>query len=234
MREPSASVAREQIDTVLRHLGDIGQQLQTLTPFDSADAPAQTRPAADDGVRLVRADVTEIDAVLDGVLEAHALLKGLRGSARALEQTQRLVDVLLAELAAGVGAEHGGQRRFRAEHVAATAAEMRKGVVGLERKLGSAIDQMDRELRQLRDTAEQLRLVPAATLFTALERTARDTAQALNKEVRFDGSGGDIRLDSHVLATVQGALTQIVRNAVAHGTESQPSGGRSVSPAPAA
>ena len=31
LREPSASVAREQIDTVLRHLGDIGQQLQTLT-----------------------------------------------------------------------------------------------------------------------------------------------------------------------------------------------------------
>lgn len=220
-RESSAAVTRDQIDTVLQHLGDIGQRLQTLIPIENADSPAQGKPAADDGVRLVRADVREIDAVLDGVLEAHALLNGLRGSTRAIEQTQRLVDILLAELAAGVGAEHGGQRRFSAEHVAATAADLRRGVVGLERNLGSAIDQMDRELRQLRDTAEQLRLVPAATLFTALERTARDTAQALSKEVRFDGTGGDIRLDSHVLATVQGALTQIVRNAVAHGTESE-------------
>jgi two-component system, chemotaxis family, sensor kinase CheA len=220
-RESSAAVAREQIDTVLQHLGDIGQRLQTLNPVEGPDAPAQSRPAAEEGVRLVRADVTEIDAVLDGVLEAHALLNGLRRSTRALEQSQRLVDILLAELAAGVGTEHGGQRRFSAEHVAATAVELRRGVVGLERNLGSAIDQMDRELRQLRDTAEQLRLVPAATLFTALERTARDTAQALSREVRFDGAGGDIRLDSHVLATMQGALTQIVRNAVAHGTESK-------------
>jgi two-component system chemotaxis sensor kinase CheA len=220
-RESSAAIAREQIDAVLQHLRDIGQRLQTLIPIESVDSPSQGKPAADEGVRLVRADVTEIDAVLDGVLEAHALLNGLRRSTRALEQSQRLVDILLAELAAGVGAEHGGQRRSSAERVAATAAELRRGVVGLERNLGSAIDQMDRELRQLRDTAEQLRLVPAATLFTALERTARDTAQALSKEVRFDGTGGDIRLDSHVLATVQGALTQIVRNAVAHGTESE-------------
>ncbi len=219
-RESSRAVAREQIETVLRHLGEIGQRLKTLGSSESQEVPAQGKPAAEDGVRLVRADVQEIDAVLDGVLEAHALLNGLRASARTVEQTQRLVDVLLAELAAG-GGEHAGQRRFSPESVVATATELRRGVAGLERNLVSAIDQMDRELRQLRDTAEQLRLVPAATLFTALERTARDTAQALSKEVRFNGTGGDIRLDSHVLATVQGALTQIVRNAVAHGTESK-------------
>ena len=78
---------------------------------------------------------------------------------------------------------------------------------------------MDRELRQLRDAAERLRLVSAGNLFTALERTARDTARALSKQVTFEGKGGDIRLDSHVLETVQGALIQIVRNAVAHGIE---------------
>ncbi len=217
-RESSEAVARGQIEAVLHHLGDIGQLLQTLIPPDGAEAPAQARSAAD-GVRLVRADVAEVDAVLDGVLEAHALLNGLRGSARAFGQTQRLVDVLMAELAAG--AERGAQRRFGAERVAATATELRRGVLWLERNRGSAIDQVERELRQLRDTAEQLRRVPATTRLTALERTARDTAQALSKEIRFEGAGGDIRLDSHVLATVQGALTQIVRNAVAHGTESE-------------
>ena len=36
---------------------------------------------------------------------------------------------------------------------------------------------------------------------------------------RSRASGGDIRLDAHVLETVQGALIQIVRNAVAHGIE---------------
>ncbi len=220
-RESRHAVAREQIDAVLRHLDDIERRLQTLAVVESAEAPTQGRQASDDSVRLVRAEVAEIDAVLDGVLEAHAVLNGLRGSARTLEQTQRLVDILLAKLAPGFGAEREGQRRLNAEHIAGMAEELRRRVAGLERDLGSAIDQMDRELRQLRDTAEQLRLVPAAGLFTALERTARDTAQALSKDVRFDGTGGDIRLDSHVLAIMQGALMQIVRNAVAHGTESE-------------
>lgn len=220
-RESGLAVAREDIDTVLKHLDEIARQLLTLNPVVSRDAPTQGKAAADDGVRLVRADVSEIDAVLDGVSEAHALLNGFRGAAQAVEQAQRLADILLAELGRGVAAEYARQRRLNSERLVATTEELRRGVVGLERKLGSAIDQMDRELRQLRDTAEQLRLVPAATLFTALERTARDTGQALSRQVRFDGTGGDIRLDSHVLATAQGALTQIVRNAVAHGIESE-------------
>ncbi|HEX4180848.1 MAG TPA: response regulator [Caulobacteraceae bacterium] len=78
---------------------------------------------------------------------------------------------------------------------------------------------MDRELRQLRGAAEQLRLISAGTLLTALERTARDTAAAVGKSVVFEGRGGEIRLDAYVLATIQGALVQIVRNAVAHGIE---------------
>jgi two-component system chemotaxis sensor kinase CheA len=78
---------------------------------------------------------------------------------------------------------------------------------------------MDRELHQTRDAAEQLRLVPARTLFTSLERTARDVAGSQSKQVLFESEGGDIRLDIHVIETIQGALVQIVRNAVAHGIE---------------
>jgi two-component system chemotaxis sensor kinase CheA len=56
-------------------------------------------------------------------------------------------------------------------------------------------------------------------LFTALERSARDVAQTLGKRVLFEGRGGDVRLDAPVLDAVQGALLQLVRNAVAHGIE---------------
>jgi two-component system chemotaxis sensor kinase CheA len=54
-----------------------------------------------------------------------------------------------------------------------------------------------------------------------LERTARDTAQALGKRVVFEGKGHQVRLDAHVLAVLQGALVQLVRNSVAHGIESE-------------
>ncbi len=120
-----------------------------------------------------------------------------------------------------MAAAASGPAKSRAEASNATALELRRKLGGLGRKLGSAVGQMDRELRQLRDAAERLRLAPAGTLFTALERTARDTARALSKEVAFESGGGDLRLDAHVLETLQGALIQLVRNAVAHGIETQ-------------
>ena len=95
---------------------------------------------------------------------------------------------------------------------------------------------MDRELRQFRDAAEGLRLVPVDAVLMALKRTARDAARALGKEVNFESQGGDIRLDADVLGSIQGALIQIVRNAVAHGIETEEraagrrqAGGRSAS-----
>ena len=111
--------------------------------------------------------------------------------------------------------------------------ELRRKIGTSERSLVSVIDQMDRELRQLRETAERLRFVPAGGLFTTLERMARDTARAQSKQVTFEGRGGDIRLDAHLLATVQGALVQIVRNAVAHGIEAaEANGAAAASPPP--
>jgi two-component system chemotaxis sensor kinase CheA len=58
-------------------------------------------------------------------------------------------------------------------------------------------------------------------MFVLLERTARDAAATLGKQVRFETKGGDVRLDADVLSIVQGALVQAVRNAVAHGIETE-------------
>jgi two-component system chemotaxis sensor kinase CheA len=87
------------------------------------------------------------------------------------------------------------------------------------RTLELRVDQVERELRSVRQDAERLRLLVAAALFTALERTARDAAHAAGKRVAFIGIGGDVRVDPQVLATLSGALVQLVRNAVAHGIE---------------
>ena len=80
-------------------------------------------------------------------------------------------------------------------------------------------EQAGRELSQVRDAAERLRLVPAANLWGSLERTTRDAALSLGKRVRFEAKGGDVRLEAELLAQVQRALVQAVRNAVAHGIE---------------
>jgi two-component system chemotaxis sensor kinase CheA len=133
-----------------------------------------------------------------------------------VQQIGQLADFLVSQVSVGErhrdGAPHSNQPLL-------LAGELRRKIGAADRALVSIVDQMDRELRQLREAAERLRLVPAANLFTALERTVLDTARAQSKLVTFSGSGSDIRLDAQVLDAIQGALVQIMRNAVAHGIE---------------
>jgi two-component system chemotaxis sensor kinase CheA len=221
-RESASGIAREHIDAILQHLDEIGSLIVTLAPAEHAEVPAPSKTETGEGVRTIRTDIAEADAVLDGVAETHALLNGLRGVAQGVEQARHLADRLTAQFAPSGSTDHGRHPAGSPSQRFAIADELRRRFGVVERNLGSIVDQMDRELGQLREAAERLRLVSAGNLFTALERTARDTARALSKQVSFEGKGGDIRLDSHVLDTVQGALVQIIRNAVAHGIEPEP------------
>jgi two-component system chemotaxis sensor kinase CheA len=213
-RDAETLIPREGIVAIRDHLDEIGQSLSALAPADPVTpAAAAARPLLDLSERTIRADILEMDAVLDGVAETHALLTRLRNDTSGLEQAHRLADVLLAQLAPGRRSDGTSEQLF------AIAEELQRKVGAVERGFGSTVYQMDRELHELRDTAERLRLVPARSLFTMLEQTALDTARALGKPVAFDAKGGEMRLDSHVLGVIQSALVQLVRNAAAHGIE---------------
>ena len=159
--------------------------------------------------------------MLDGVAETYALMRGLRSAAQDVEQATRLADLLVAQFPVFATDEHDRRSGARSNQQFILAEDLRRRIAGAARSLGPVVDQMDRELRQLREAAERLRLVAADSLFTALERMARDTARRPVQTVVFKATGGDIQLDAHVLATLQGALVQIVRNAVAHGIETE-------------
>lgn len=195
-REASAAPPREAIDGLLRALDEIGGHVADLgaDPDTAPDRP----PPADEALRMLRAGVAEMDALLEGVTETRTRLEGARRALDGFEDVRRLVD------------GPNGKR---------TAADLRAALAGVQQNLSSSIDQVDRELRQLRSGAENLRLIPASALFNLLERTARDVAQSLGKQVGFEARGGEVRLDGHVLGVLQGALVQLVRNAVAHGIE---------------
>jgi two-component system chemotaxis sensor kinase CheA len=205
---------------VLERLEEIRTWVVALT--SASDQPASAEPdpspstalpaASEDSLRTVRADLADMDLLAERVSETQAALANLRACLPGLDKGRRLAALLVKQLGARPGSAGGDQARATAETVEAC-------FVQLEQGLTAAADQMDRELRQLRAGAEQLRLAPAGPLFVTLERTARDTARMLGKSVSFSSKGGDIRLDAHVLALVQRALVQIVRNAVAHGIE---------------
>jgi two-component system chemotaxis sensor kinase CheA len=218
-RDAAQSVARDQIDVILAHLDAIGGRLVELEPGPASEPAVHNGRDSGKGPRTVRTDVAETDEVLDGIAEAHALLGGLRKATLGLKQTRHFSDLLLAQLAAS-RPDQARSSAASSSQRSAMADEFRRRFASVERDLGATADQLERELRQLRESAERLRLVSAGNIFTALERIARDTARTASKEVIFEGSGSDVRLDSHVLEVMQGALIQIVRNAVAHGIES--------------
>jgi two-component system chemotaxis sensor kinase CheA len=213
LREGGQPAQRAQIDAVLARLDDMATHLAALAaPPGTADQPpgtdnkpAELPPALP---AMLASDGAEREALLDGLAQTHAQVTTLRQGVATAQRARRLVDLLAAPRPAAQQAS-----------MQSVADELRTLLGSLEQRLASSLDQIDRELQQVRDTAEQLHLVPAAALFMPLERTARDAAQALGKHVMFEGHGGDVRLDAQVLGLLQGALVQMVRNAVAHGVE---------------
>jgi len=222
-RDGSAAISAAAVSAVLAHVDVIGSSVRALSAPASPAPPVAGEKVPggesekEETFRAVRADLAEMDSVLEGVSETHALLTGLRGTMRNVETVRHLVDLMVAQLVpAGETAVASTGPNANAH---ALATELRERVERIEREIATTSDHMDRELRQLREATEQLRLISARILITALERATRDAAETLSKKVRFLSSGGDIRLDSYVAEVMQGALIQIVRNAVAHGIE---------------
>jgi two-component system chemotaxis sensor kinase CheA len=185
----------DEINTVVAALEGEPSPVPTLVPSpDQVGATVQT----------ARTSLAEIDTVIEGVLQARAQLGALRENVeRIVRFRARLHDV------------PGPRKEDRLKQIEnlETAAEE------VQRSLAASTDRLERELRQVHDTAERLRLVPVESIVPDLERGARDVAAAQGKRVLVDVVGGRIRVDAPVLATAQAALRQIVRNAVAHGIE---------------
>ncbi len=215
LRDASFDPTRAVIERLLAIVDGMAAEVAALdepTPTAVESTPA----APTEAPRPARIDDTrDSDAVLEGVAEVHALALSLRRTLADLGRGRHVLELLERQSA-------GRRREGAADAPARTHAwkEELGALLGrVEQRTASLMDQMDRELQQVRTAAERLRLAPVGTLFTALERICRDVARATGKRVAFDGVGGDVRLDAQVLATVHGALVQLVGNAVAHGIE---------------
>ena len=178
-----------------------------------------TRPAPQDAVETVRVEIREMDVLLEGISEAAVQIDALGHEAAALERVARLVNSVSSLLEPkGRSSEVSGTSLARAR---SSIGELRSLVERLGRELINGLSRTDREVRQVRTRANWLRLVPAGSIFGQVERATRDAAQTLGKRVAFSASGGDSRLDGHVLMALRDALLHVVRNSVAHGIESE-------------
>jgi two-component system, chemotaxis family, sensor kinase CheA len=189
------------------------------SPAAAPAAPAlgeAGQPAGDDAEPVPddapapRAATADLDDLLDAIGEANARIAPLRDGGRTLARIQR-------------GIESVGERLRTGRRPADTRAALQRvaaEVSTLGRRLTDAVDQVEREMDEVRGRAESLRLIAAGTIFTALHRAVHDAAEAEDKRVRFVARGADVRMGPHLLNQVNGAFLHVVRNAVVHGIES--------------
>lgn len=224
-RDDTARLPADDMRELLRLNDAIAERVAALAPPDASVSPAPTvaRPAAAPAPGAgeppiepapARAAAADVDELLDAVGETYARFAPLRGGGQQLDRLHRAAESLAEQLRTDRAGGPPGATRAGALRLA--------GELGtLGRRLIDAVEQVERELDEVRGRAERLRLVAAASIFTALHRAVRDAADAQGKRVRFEGRGGDLRMDPQVLAQVGGAFGHVVRNAVAHGIEAE-------------
>ncbi len=241
-RDAQRNLEPANVEALLSVVDAIGQKIAELAPAVPAPAgfspPKSSGPglpvaepppraAAEEPPRPRAAPLEHVEPLMDGVAEVGVQLGNLRRALPELESTQKLAQQLSERLAprrlAELTVSQGATLRV-------LAAELTHRLEKLEREVGTGVERATRELGQVRDRVDQLRLVAAGSIFGALERTTRDAAVSLGKQAAFEARGGDVRLDAEVLTAVQRALVQAVRNAVAHGIEPAAERGRSGKP----
>src|SRR5690606_12111861 len=156
----------------------------------------------------VRVDIQDLDALLYELTEATVHLAALHEGAETLNRHAQAVWDYLQNGSTGVGKRTPKEVLAQQNSIRQFLQRWRAGSLSVQRDLESA-----------RRRAGDLRLLPANVIFGMLNRSVRDAADSLGKKVRFETTGGDLKLDAHVLLPLRDALIHVVRNAVAHGIE---------------
>ena len=188
----------------------------SATQAPPAGAERRLAPREPERHQSLRVELPEADALLALAFEAGVHAAALRRGLSELGHVRELTRALADQLAPRHGEAEPSPPPAR---LRALVDELSRALGAAQRALATRSDQTEREIGQLRGAAERLRLVPARAVFGALERAMRDAARSLGREVEFEGSGGEVRIDAHLLTPVREALLHAARNAVAHGIE---------------
>jgi two-component system chemotaxis sensor kinase CheA len=219
-RESGQPLSSEQGSELLQLLDGITARLAALEPASTVAPAGPARALSEEPLETLRVEIREMDSLLRAVTEAGVQLGAVRTGLGAAGRLRDLTSVLLDLLAARPG-ENGAATAPGMARARSLAEELRSSLDQVQRSLAVDLDRVDGELAEIRDVAHRLRLIPAESVFSSLDRSVRDAAQTLGKRVVFEASGGEVRLDANVLASLRDALMHVVRNAVAHGVETE-------------
>ena len=222
-RESELPLSISQQSELLRLLDEISSYLAAISSLATNLTP--NRLPAEEPLETLRVEIQDMDSLLQTITEAGvqlgALRKGIGDAERLHDLTRLLLDLLTVRPAENRDVALAASAPAGMVRARLLAEELRSNLDHFQRSLAVDLERVDGAFVEMRDLTHRLRLIPAQTVFASLERSVRDAAQTLGKRVAFDASGGEVRLDANVLASLRDALMHVVRNAVAHGVESE-------------
>lgn len=85
--------------------------------------------------------------------------------------------------------------------------------------LGGILQEMSRLTSEMQEKVMNSRMQPVSVVFAKFPRMIRDIAKSLHKDIRMEIFGEDVALDKYLLDSLSDPITQLIRNAAAHGIE---------------
>ena len=95
--------------------------------------------------------------------------------------------------------------------------EQIEGALG--EKLQTAISELQRNTREIQESAMSMRMLPINMTFNRFPRVVRDLSSKLNKKVTLKIEGGATEIDKCMIEKLVDPMTHLVRNSVDHGIE---------------
>lgn len=230
-RSSQSTATREELQSLLRLLDAVGELVAELKTVPESDPPirgASVPPPASEPPRNpafkqsevasnLRVDVEQMESLARAAGNASQRMAALRHELGALSRVTSLSAAISEAVAPR--AERAGFSTVAVARLRALSEELNTEAERLQRTLGAAAADADAELDTVYESAHQLRLLPASILFPPLQRAVYDAALELGKGASLEVSGGDVRMEAHVLSGLKDSLLHVVRNAVAHGIE---------------
>ena len=88
--------------------------------------------------------------------------------------------------------------------------------------LSDESSQFNKTTSQLQDEIVRIRMVPLSPLIQRLHRAVLDAGEKEGKQIEFESEGADTLLDKSIMDQLYTPLLHVVRNAVSHGIEDEP------------
>ncbi|RKH42188.1 chemotaxis protein CheA, partial [Corallococcus sicarius] len=181
----------------------------------SGPAPKSGGPARGGEVRIdtsVRIGVASLDMLTSAVTNLGQVARRRElATARRLALVRELSELARAAEDLGPAGTAIAERLGRAKELAATLHREAKLLANAEL----------RDLGQVSEEVQTLRMLPLSVLFEPYPRMVRDLARELGKEVELVVDGEDTRADRAVVEALREPLMHLVRNALDHGLETR-------------